>query len=67
MEERKNANTLYKDKENHTYILALAPGSSSDHEFNKICNMPEKRLLTQAIRSGKKEKGDSENENVDGN
>ena len=35
----KNANTLYKDKENHTYILALAPGSSSDHEFNKICNM----------------------------
>ena len=35
----KNANTLYKDKENHTYILAHAPGSSSDHEFNKICNM----------------------------
>lgn len=29
--------------------------------------MPETRLLTQAIRSGKKEKGDSENENVDGN
>ena len=29
--------------------------------------MPEKRLLTQAKRSGKKEKGDAENENVDGN
>lgn len=28
---------------------------------------PEKRLLTQAIRRVKIEKGDSENENVDGN
>ena len=47
----KNANTLYKDKENHTYILALAPGSSSDHEFNKICNIAllKKRILQSLL------------------
>ncbi len=33
------ANTLYKDEENNIFILALAPSSHTDNEFNKICNM----------------------------
>ena len=33
------ANTLYKDRENGMFILALAPSDHSTNEFNKICNM----------------------------
>ena len=33
------ANTLYKDRENGMFILALAPSDHSANEFNKICNM----------------------------
>ncbi len=33
------ANTLYKDRENNMYILALAPAEHSANEFHKICNM----------------------------
>lgn len=33
------ANTLYKDRENEMFILALAPADHSANEFNKICNM----------------------------
>lgn len=32
-------NTLYKDRENGMFILALAPSDHSANEFNKICNM----------------------------
>lgn len=35
----RGANTLYKDRENEIFILALAPTDHSDNEFNKICNM----------------------------
>ena len=33
------ANTLYKDRENGMFILALVPSDHSANEFNKICNM----------------------------
>ncbi|OUP80620.1 competence protein [Lachnoclostridium sp. An169] len=33
------ANTLYKDRENGMFILALAPSDHSTNEFNRICNM----------------------------
>ena len=33
------ANTLYKDGDSDTFILALAPEEHSANEFNKICNM----------------------------
>ncbi|HIY64136.1 MAG TPA: adaptor protein MecA [Candidatus Mediterraneibacter stercoripullorum] len=33
------ANTLYKDRENRMFILALAPSEHTANEFNKICNM----------------------------
>ena len=33
------ANTLYLDKENETYILALTQSDHTNNEFNKFCNM----------------------------
>ena len=33
------ANTLYLDKENDMYILALTPSDHSTNEFSKVCNM----------------------------
>ena len=33
------ANTLYKDRENGMFILALAPSQHPANEFNRICNM----------------------------
>ncbi len=33
------SNTLYLDKENEIYILALTQSDHSSNEFNKICNM----------------------------
>lgn len=33
------ANTLYLDRENDMYILALTPSDHSTNEFNKVCNM----------------------------
>lgn len=33
------ANTLYKDRENGMFILAIAPTDHPANEFNKICNM----------------------------
>ncbi|HIZ80921.1 MAG TPA: adaptor protein MecA [Candidatus Mediterraneibacter pullistercoris] len=35
----RGANTLYKDKNNGMFLLALAPSEHSTNEFNKICNM----------------------------
>lgn len=35
----RGANTLYKDKSNGMFILAITPTEHSASEFNKICNM----------------------------
>lgn len=33
------ANTLYQDRDNGVYVLALTPSDHSNNEFNKVCNM----------------------------